>query len=169
MKGLDTVDRKDWPPVPVVFWAFRIMVGMGLLMLTLAAFSLRAPRAQAPLRLAAAAPLRARDGTGRLRCCHRRVGDDGSRAPALHGAWPPADSRSRRRALDAPAVGASLVAFVVVYFFTFGAGTYYILEAACPIRRIAARRGPGATSRCGPRASRLAAAVSESLATGKEA
>jgi cytochrome bd ubiquinol oxidase subunit I len=31
-------------------------------------------------------------------------------------------------ALDAPAVGASLVAFVVVYFFTFGAGTLYILR-----------------------------------------
>ena len=42
MKGLDTVDRKDWPPVPIVFWAFRIMVGMGMLMLTLAAFSLLA-------------------------------------------------------------------------------------------------------------------------------
>ena len=42
LKGLDTVDRKDWPPVPVVFWSFRIMVGMGMLMLTLAAFSLLA-------------------------------------------------------------------------------------------------------------------------------
>ncbi|MGB7406778.1 MAG: cytochrome ubiquinol oxidase subunit I, partial [Pacificimonas sp.] len=30
--------------------------------------------------------------------------------------------------LDAPAVGASLLAFVVVYFFVFGAGTIYILK-----------------------------------------
>ncbi|HBZ45579.1 MAG TPA: cytochrome ubiquinol oxidase subunit I, partial [Maritimibacter sp.] len=30
--------------------------------------------------------------------------------------------------LDAPAVGASLVAFVVVYFLVFGAGTFYILR-----------------------------------------
>jgi cytochrome d ubiquinol oxidase subunit I len=42
LKGLDTVDRKDWPPVPVVFWSFRIMVGMGMLMLLLAAYSLLA-------------------------------------------------------------------------------------------------------------------------------
>jgi cytochrome d ubiquinol oxidase subunit I len=30
--------------------------------------------------------------------------------------------------LDAAAVGASLVAFIVVYFAVFGAGTYYILR-----------------------------------------
>ena len=29
LKGLDTVDRKDWPPVAIVFWAFRVMVGPG--------------------------------------------------------------------------------------------------------------------------------------------
>jgi len=42
LKGLDTVERKDWPPVAIVFWSFRIMVGLGLLMLTLAGFSLLA-------------------------------------------------------------------------------------------------------------------------------
>ena len=25
----------DWPPVPIVFWSFRIMVGLGMLMLAL--------------------------------------------------------------------------------------------------------------------------------------
>ncbi len=30
--------------------------------------------------------------------------------------------------IDAPAVAASLTAFVVVYFFLFGAGTYYLLR-----------------------------------------
>jgi cytochrome d ubiquinol oxidase subunit I len=30
--------------------------------------------------------------------------------------------------VSAPAVGASLMAFIVVYFFVFGAGTYYILR-----------------------------------------
>src|SRR5688572_24800632 len=40
LKGLDTVDRKDWPPVAIVFWAFRIMVGLGTLMLLLALVSL---------------------------------------------------------------------------------------------------------------------------------
>ena len=30
--------------------------------------------------------------------------------------------------LAAPAVGASLIAFIVVYFLVFGAGTFYILR-----------------------------------------
>ena len=29
LKGLDSVDRKEWPPVAIVFWSFRIMVGHG--------------------------------------------------------------------------------------------------------------------------------------------
>jgi cytochrome d ubiquinol oxidase subunit I len=35
--GLDTVPRADWPNVPLVFWAFRVMVGCGFAMLGLAA------------------------------------------------------------------------------------------------------------------------------------
>src|SRR5689334_2441222 len=42
LKGLDTVPRSDWPPVPIVFWSFRIMVGLGLLMLLLGLWSLYA-------------------------------------------------------------------------------------------------------------------------------
>ncbi|MNT90130.1 Bacterial Cytochrome Ubiquinol Oxidase [compost metagenome] len=30
--------------------------------------------------------------------------------------------------IAAPAVGASLLAFIIVYFFVFGAGTFYILR-----------------------------------------
>ncbi|MCA0201049.1 MAG: cytochrome ubiquinol oxidase subunit I, partial [Proteobacteria bacterium] len=30
--------------------------------------------------------------------------------------------------LDAPAVAASLMAFIIVYFCVFGAGTYYVLR-----------------------------------------
>ena len=33
MKGLDTVPDELQPPVPIVFWSFRIMVGIGVLML----------------------------------------------------------------------------------------------------------------------------------------
>jgi cytochrome bd ubiquinol oxidase subunit I len=41
--GLKEWPREDWAPVPVTFWAFRIMLGMGLLMLSVvaAAFWLR--------------------------------------------------------------------------------------------------------------------------------
>ena len=40
MAGLDTVPRENWPPVPITFWSFRIMVGMGFLMLGLGLLSL---------------------------------------------------------------------------------------------------------------------------------
>src|SRR5690606_16953757 len=40
LAGLDTVPRDNWPPVPVVFWAFRIMVGLGFLMAGLGLISL---------------------------------------------------------------------------------------------------------------------------------
>src|SRR6187401_3034743 len=40
MAGLDTVPRENWPPVPITFWSFRIMVGMGFLMMGLGLLSL---------------------------------------------------------------------------------------------------------------------------------
>src|SRR6202011_4669558 len=40
LAGLDTVPRENWPPVPIIFWSFRIMVGIGLLMAALGLFSL---------------------------------------------------------------------------------------------------------------------------------
>src|SRR5204863_7192638 len=40
LAGPETVPRKDRPPVPITFWSFRIMVGMGFLMLGLGLLSL---------------------------------------------------------------------------------------------------------------------------------
>src|SRR4029077_19649630 len=40
LAGLDTVPRENWPPVPIIFWTFRIMVGLGFLMLGLGLLSL---------------------------------------------------------------------------------------------------------------------------------
>src|ERR1700709_325293 len=40
LAGLDTVPRENWPPVPIVFWSFRIMVGLGFLMMGLGLLSL---------------------------------------------------------------------------------------------------------------------------------
>jgi cytochrome d ubiquinol oxidase subunit I len=33
--GMDSFPREDWPVVFLVFWSFRIMVGLGLLMIGL--------------------------------------------------------------------------------------------------------------------------------------
>ena len=41
LKGLDSVPRENWPPVPVVFWSFRIMVGLGFAILGLGMLSLQ--------------------------------------------------------------------------------------------------------------------------------
>ena len=127
LMGLDTVDRKEGPPVAIVFWAFRIMVGMGMLMLTLGLFSLLA-RARGRLydwpllhRFALAM-----GPAGFVAVIAGWVTTEVGRQPyTVHGLLRTVDSAS---ALDAPAVGASLLAFVVVYFFAFGAGTYYILK-----------------------------------------
>jgi len=167
LKGLDTVDRKDWPPVPVVFWAFRIMVGMGMLMLALAAFSLLA-RVRKKLydwpllhRFALAM-----GPAGFVAVIAGWVTTEVGRQPyTVYGLLRTVDSAS---ALDAPAVGASLVAFVVVYFFAFGAGTYYILK----LMSHSPHRGEEGPRRDQPmRAAGItpAPAVAESLATGKEA
>ena len=40
MKGLDTVPANERPPVGIVFWSFRIMVGLGFLMVGLGMLSL---------------------------------------------------------------------------------------------------------------------------------
>src|SRR6202521_3186426 len=42
LAGLDTVPRENWPPVPIIFWTFRIMVGIGFLILGLGLLSLYA-------------------------------------------------------------------------------------------------------------------------------
>src|SRR5256884_5337584 len=40
LAGLDTVPRENWPPVPITFWSFRIMAGLGFLIMGLGLFSL---------------------------------------------------------------------------------------------------------------------------------
>ncbi len=127
LKGLDTVDRKDWPPVAIVFWAFRIMVGMGTLMLLLAVWSLWA-RVRHRLydwhllhRFAIAM-----GPAGFVAVIAGWVTTEVGRQPfTVHGLLRTADSVSP---LQAPAVAISLLAFIVVYFIVFGAGVLYILR-----------------------------------------
>ena len=127
MKGLDTVPRRDWPPVPITFFSFRIMVGLGFLILFLGLCSLYAR------------------WKGRLyeaRWLHRfalTMGPSGfvavlagwittetGRQPfTVYNALRTSDSVSP---LAAPAVGSSLVAFVIVYFAVFLAGTIILLK-----------------------------------------
>ena len=127
LAGLDTVPEADQPPVGPVFWAFRVMVGLGFAMLGIGLWSLLG---------------RARGQLYDWRWLHRAaiaMGPSGfvaviagwmttevGRQPwTVYGLLRTADSASP---LDAPAVGASLLAFVVVYFSVFSIGTWYILK-----------------------------------------
>lgn len=167
LKGLDSVDRKEWPPVAIVFWAFRVMVGLGMLMLALAAFSLlarlRGRLHDWPLLHRFAVAM---GPAGFFAVVAGWVTTEVGRQPyTVHGLLRTADSVS---ALDAPAVGASLLAFIVVYFLAFGAGTYYALKLmARPPRR--GEEGPQRDQPMRAAGITPAAAVADSLATGKEA
>ena len=127
LKGLDTVDRKDWPPVAIVFWAFRIMVGLGTLMLLLALVSLWARVRHRlydwPLLHRFAIAM---GPAGFVAVIAGWVTTEVGRQPfTVHGLLRTANSVSP---LQAPAVAISLLAFIVVYFIVFGAGVYYILR-----------------------------------------
>ncbi|MBI3197586.1 MAG: cytochrome ubiquinol oxidase subunit I [Rhodospirillales bacterium] len=127
LKGLDTVDRKEWPPVAIVFWAFRVMVGMGMLMLALAAFSLIARMRHRLYDWSLLHRFALVMGPGGfVAVIAGWVTTEVGRQPyTVHGLLRTVDSASR---LDAPAVAASLLAFIAVYFVVFGAGVIYILR-----------------------------------------
>ena len=127
LPGLDTIPPDQRPPVGVVFWSFRIMVGIGFAMLGLGLWSLVA---------------RMRGKLYDWRWLHRAaivmgpmgfvaviagwVTTEVGRQPwTVYGLLRTADSVSP---LAAPAVAASLVAFVIVYFAVFGIGIWYILK-----------------------------------------
>lgn len=127
LAGLDTIPDDREPPVATVFWSFRVMVGLGMLMLALGLFSLWH---------------RVRGTLDRSTTLHRfalMMGPAGfvavlagwittevGRQPwTIYGLLLTSQSRSD---VAAPAVAASLIAFIIVYFLVFGAGTFYILR-----------------------------------------
>jgi cytochrome d ubiquinol oxidase subunit I len=127
MAGLDTVPRENWPPVPITFWAFRIMVGMGLLMFALGLFSLWA-RWRGTLYHARLLHLFAlvMGPAGFVAVIAGWITTETGRQPfTVYGLLRTPDSVSP---LAAPAVGSSLLAFVIVYFAVFAAGVIYILR-----------------------------------------
>jgi cytochrome d ubiquinol oxidase subunit I len=125
--GLKRIDRGEWPPVAIVFWSFRLMVGLGLLMVTLGAIALFA-RVRGQLyesrslqRLAVAM-----GPAGFVAVIAGWVTTEVGRQPyTVYGLLRTAESMSP---LDTPAVAASLIAFIWVYFVVFSVGAWYILR-----------------------------------------
>ena len=127
LAGLDTIPDENEPPVPIVFWAFRIMVALGLAMVGLGMWSLIA-RWRKKLYdwtwLHRAAVVMGPSGFVAV-LAGWVVTEVGRQPFTVYGLLRTADSASP---LDAPAVAASLLAFVVVYFAVFGMGVWYILQ-----------------------------------------
>ncbi|MBS3651017.1 cytochrome ubiquinol oxidase subunit I [Pseudaminobacter sp. 19-2017] len=127
MEGLETVPREEWPHVPVVFWSFRIMVGLGLLMLALGVWSLVAYLRGNLFDTRALHQFATLMGpAGFVAVIAGWVTTEAGRQPyTVYGLLRMAESVSP---LAAPAVGSSLLAFIVVYFAVFSVGTWYILR-----------------------------------------
>ena len=127
LKGLKDFPKADRPNALIPFFTFRIMVGLGFLMLGVGVWSLvqrmrgrlfrdpwlhRAVLAMGPAGFIAVLAGWYTTETGR-------------QPFTVYGLLRTADSLSP---IAAPAVGASLIAFIVVYFIVFGAGVFYMFR-----------------------------------------
>jgi cytochrome bd ubiquinol oxidase subunit I len=118
---------EDRPNATIVFWTFRVMVGLGVLMILLAL---------AALWLRRGARLHRSRAFLRFTLCMGPAGlvailagwfttEIGRQPWIIHGLMRTADAASP---VSAAQLGVSLVVFVVVYFTVFGAGTVYLLR-----------------------------------------
>jgi cytochrome d ubiquinol oxidase subunit I len=127
IKGLKDWPKDERPPTAVVFWAFRIMVGLGLLMAALGVWSLyvrfRGKLYDTRLLKKAAVVMAP---SGFIAVLAGWVVTEVGRQPyTVYGLLRTSDSLSP---VAAPAVATSLAIFAIVYFIVFGAGTLYILK-----------------------------------------
>lgn len=149
--GLDRWPRDEWPNVPLVFWSFRVMVGIGFAMVALGLWGLVA---RARRRLYQSSWLHraavAMGPAGFVAVLAGWTVTEAGRQPfTVYGLLRTADSVSP---VDAPAVGLSLAVFVIVYLLVFGIGVYYMLrlmrqdpaDVELPPARPAAPEEPGA-------------------------
>jgi cytochrome d ubiquinol oxidase subunit I len=125
--GLDRLAREDWPHVPTVFYCFRIMVGLGLIMAGIGLWSsvqrlrgrlYRTPSLHRLVHLFAPAGIVAM-------LCGWVVTEVGRQPYTVYGLLRTAESGSP---VELPAVAGSFAVFVIVYTAVFGVGVYYLLK-----------------------------------------
>jgi cytochrome d ubiquinol oxidase subunit I len=126
--GIRATPVADRPPLGIVFFAFRSMVGIGMLMLCMGLWSLwlryRGRLYDTPLMHRCAVIMAP---SGFIAILSGWVVTEVGRQPfTVYNLLRTADSHSP---IDATAIAFSLAAFVVVYFSLFGAGIYYILRS----------------------------------------
>jgi cytochrome d ubiquinol oxidase subunit I len=127
IKGLKAFAPEDRPNSTIVFWSFRIMVGMGLLMLLLGVCGLVLRRKQGLYESRWLQRFALAMGpSGLVALLAGWVTTEAGRQPwVVYGVLRTADASS---ALSAEQVGTSLMIFVIVYFLVFGTGIYYMLK-----------------------------------------
>lgn len=128
VKGLKAFAPQDRPPVFIVFWAFRLMVGLGLLMIGLGFWGgwllwrTRGPEYSRPFLWAAVAM----GPAGFVAVISGWVVAEVGRQPyVIYGILRTADAVSP---VGAGQVTASLLAFMAVYAVIFSVGVLYILR-----------------------------------------
>ena len=127
VKGLKAWPRTDWPNAAILFFAFRIMVGIGLLMIGLGLWSLwqrwRGTLFQARWLKRAAVVM---GPAGFIALLAGWFVTEAGRQPyTVYGLLRTADSASP---IAAPAIAGSVSAFIIAYFAVFGAGIFYLLR-----------------------------------------
>jgi cytochrome d ubiquinol oxidase subunit I len=125
--GIRSTPVADRPPLGIVFFAFRSMVGVGMLMLCIGLWSLwlryRGRLYDTPLMHRCAVIM---GPSGFVAILSGWIVTEVGRQPfTVYNLLRTADSHSP---IDATAIAFSLAAFVIVYFSLFGAGVYYILR-----------------------------------------
>jgi len=128
VKGLKSFPKEQRPSAQVIFYTFRLMVGIGFAMLSVGLWSLwrrwqgvalyqdrwlhRAALIMTP--------------SGFVAVLAGWITTEVGRQPyTVYGLLTTAQSISP---VAAPAVGASLLAFIIVYFFVYAAGIFYLLR-----------------------------------------
>ena len=135
IKGLKEFPPQDRPCSPIVFWTFRIMAGLGMLMLLTAVLGLLLRKGGRLYEtrwfqwfVVCMGP------SGIVALLAGWVTTEVGRQPwTVYGVLRTIDSVAP---LSAQQVGVSLLIFVVVYFLVFGTGIYYMLNLM--------KRGPAA-------------------------
>ena len=127
LDGLDAVDPQDRPPVAVTFWAFRVMVGIGILMIAVGLWGalLWAAKRLDGAKLFHRASM-AMGGSGFLAVLAGWITAEVGRQPyVVYGVLRTADAVSP---VGAGEVGVSLIVYMIVYAIVFSAGALYILR-----------------------------------------
>jgi len=142
IKGLKEWPAGERPFAPLVFWSFRVMVGLGFAMLSLGLWSLwlrwRGRLFESTWLLRTALIM---GPSGFIAVLAGWITTEAGRQPyTVYGLLKTAESASP---ISAGAVGSSLLAFVVVYFTLFGAGVFYILRLLNKPARLADGELPG--------------------------